>query len=35
MTAIAIKTNETPIIITRGIYDLLKLFVTKKKLSIT
>jgi len=27
------KTNDTPIIITRGIYDLLKVFVNKKKLS--
>lgn len=28
-----VKTNETPIIITRGIYDLLKIFIHKKKLS--
>lgn len=27
------KTNETPIILTRGIYDLLKAFIYKKKLS--
>lgn len=33
MNTIAVKTNETPIIITRGIYDLLKIFVNKKKLS--
>lgn len=33
MSNIIAKTNETPIIITRGIYDLLKVFVHKKKLS--
>ncbi|RZK14176.1 MAG: transcription elongation factor GreAB, partial [Flavobacterium sp.] len=33
MSNIIAKTNETPIIITRGIYDLLKVFVNKKKLS--
>ncbi|MNK00106.1 Regulator of nucleoside diphosphate kinase [compost metagenome] len=33
MNNIIAKTNETPIIITRGIYDLLKVFVNKKRLS--
>ncbi|GAB1462714.1 GreA/GreB family elongation factor [Pedobacter sp. UBA4863] len=33
MNTIIAKTNETPIVITRGIYDLLKIFVNKKKLS--
>lgn len=33
MSNIIAKTNETPIIITRGIYDLLKVFIHKKKLS--
>jgi len=33
MNHIIAKTNATPIIITRGIYDLLKVFVNKKKLS--
>lgn len=33
MTTISAKTNETPIVITRGIYDLLKTFINKNKLS--
>jgi len=33
MSSIIAKTNETPITVTRGIYDLLKVFVNKKKLS--
>ena len=33
MSNTAVKTNETPIVITRGIYDLLKSFIHKRKLS--
>lgn len=33
MSNIEVKTNETPIIITRGIYDLMKSFIHKKRLS--
>ena len=33
MSNTTVKTNETPIIITRGIYDLLKSFIHQRKLS--
>lgn len=33
MSTIVAKTNETPIVLSRGIYDLLKAYIQKKRLS--